>query len=54
MQTEKETFPISTRITKMMDKAIVKVLENNGHLNTADYLRDLVRRDLEKRGLIGE
>jgi hypothetical protein len=23
----------------------------NGHVNTTDYVRDLIRKDLEKRGL---
>jgi hypothetical protein len=50
----KETVPVGTRVTEAMQKAIDKVLESNGHLNASDYLRDLIRRDLEKRGLLKE
>jgi len=48
----KETVSIGTRITESMQKAIEKVLETDGHLNESDYLRDLIREDLEKRGLL--
>jgi Arc/MetJ-type ribon-helix-helix transcriptional regulator len=50
--TEKETVPVSTRITGSMQKAIEQVLLSDGHLNVADYMRDLIRKDLEKRGLL--
>jgi hypothetical protein len=26
----------------------------NGHVNMADHVRDLIRKDLEKRGLLNE
>jgi len=53
MQTKKEieTIPVATRITKPMFKGIQSVLEINAHINTADYIRDLIRRDLEARGI---
>jgi hypothetical protein len=55
MQTiTKETIPVGTRITEIMQKGIEKVLTTDGHLNTADYIRDLIRKDLEKRGLLAE
>ncbi|MGA3290630.1 MAG: hypothetical protein ABSD42_10375 [Candidatus Bathyarchaeia archaeon] len=56
MQTErvKETIPIGTRITAAMQKGIEQVLATDGHLNTADYVRDLIRKDLDKRGLLNE
>jgi len=52
MQTEKEaeSVTVATRITKPMYDALTKVLLTNAHLNTADYVRDLIRRDLETRG----
>lgn len=50
----KETIPIGTRITEAMQKGIERVLATDGHLNTADYVRDLIRKDLEKRGLLTE
>jgi len=46
-----ETTPVSTRITKPMHKAILVILETNAHVNVADYLRDLIRKDLEKKGV---
>jgi Arc/MetJ-type ribon-helix-helix transcriptional regulator len=53
MQTEnKETIPIGTRITEAMQKAIEQVLLTDGHVNRADYVRDLIRKDLENRGLL--
>jgi Arc/MetJ-type ribon-helix-helix transcriptional regulator len=57
MQTKnrpKETVPVASRITETMQKAMEKVLEMDGHLNASDYLRDLIRKDLEKRGLLQE
>jgi Arc/MetJ-type ribon-helix-helix transcriptional regulator len=51
MQT-KESVPVSTRITETMQKAMDEVLQSNGHLNTADYVRDLIRKDLESRGFL--
>ena len=41
-----DTVPISTRVTKTTRDQIVKKLGIK-YLNIADYLRDLVRRDLE-------
>ena len=53
MQTEnRETIPIGTRITTTMQNGIFKVLSVDCHINTADYVRDLIRKDLEKRGIL--
>jgi len=49
-----ETIPVATRITEPMQKAIQKVLVANAHINVSDYLRDLIRRDLEQRGFLNE
>jgi Arc/MetJ-type ribon-helix-helix transcriptional regulator len=46
-----ETIPVSTRITRPMRQAISNVLQVNAHINVADYLRDLIRKDLESRGV---
>ena len=53
METKKvtETIPVATRITNAMLKGIQTILAANAHINTADYIRDLIRRDLEKRGM---
>lgn len=44
-----QNITVATRITKPMHKGILKVLETNAHVNMADYLRDVIRRDLESR-----
>jgi Arc/MetJ-type ribon-helix-helix transcriptional regulator len=56
MQNEKnkETISIGTRVTESMQRGIERVLATDGHLNTADYVRDLIRKDLERRGLLAE
>jgi hypothetical protein len=46
---ELETVTVATRITKPMLKGLRFILSTNAHINTADYLRDLIRRDLEER-----
>ena len=46
-----ETVPVSTRITRPMRRAITGVLQVNAHINVADYIRDLIRKDLESRGV---
>ena len=51
MQT-KESIPVATRVTETMQKAMDKILQTNGHLNTADYMRDLIRKDLAEHGLL--
>ena len=51
---ESQTIPVATRITEPMHKAVQRVLQTNAHINTADYLRDLIRRDLTKRGFLNE
>lgn len=51
VQKEIETVPVATRITKPMRKAITDLLLMNAHVNVADYLRDLIRKDLEARGV---
>jgi Arc/MetJ-type ribon-helix-helix transcriptional regulator len=51
---EIQNIPVSTRITEPMQKAIEKILLINAHINTSDYLRDLIRKDLEKRRLLDD
>jgi len=55
MKTQKsdvDTRTVSTRITRPMLKAIQTLLATNAHINIADYVRDLIRRDLEERGVL--
>ena len=46
-----ETYPISTRVPISMLKAIDSVIESGKYLRISDYLRDLVRKDLEERDI---
>jgi len=41
---------IGTRITQALYKEILERLEENTHLSVSDYLRDLIRRDMEEKG----
>ena len=47
----KDTYPISTRVTLPMLNAIDDIIDSGGYLRVSDYLRDLVRKDLEERGI---
>jgi Arc/MetJ-type ribon-helix-helix transcriptional regulator len=47
-----ETYTVSTRITSQMYASINKILESGAYLNITDYLRSVVRDDLQKRGLL--
>ena len=49
-----ETIPIASRITKPMHRAVQDMLQVNAHVNISDYVRDLIRKDLEKRGVVYE
>jgi len=51
-QVEVETTVIATRVTKPMYKALLKMLSLDAHITVADYIRDLIRRDLEQKGLL--
>jgi predicted RNA-binding protein Jag len=46
-----ETMTVSTRITKPTQKALLGFLARDAHINVADYLRDLIRKDLERHGV---
>jgi hypothetical protein len=46
-----ETTTVSTRITKPTQKALLDFLMRDAHINVADYLRDLIRKDLERHGV---
>ena len=48
----KESIAVSTRVTETVQKAIDRVLQDSSHLNTSDYVRDLIRKDLENRGFL--
>jgi Arc/MetJ-type ribon-helix-helix transcriptional regulator len=52
MSKNDEFTVIGTRVTKAMYDAIVKLLEKDSHVTVSDYLRDILRRDLEGRGFL--
>ena len=41
---------VSTRITSPMLKSLNEYLTVDAHVSMADYVRDLIRRDLEGKG----
>lgn len=45
-----ETVPISTRVTPRMAKAINDIVAHDRYISASDYLRDLIRKDLNERG----
>lgn len=46
-----DTKVISGRISPGMYEAVIKVVESGAYVDVTDYLRDLIRKDLEARGL---
>ncbi|MHA1370958.1 MAG: hypothetical protein ACTSRA_14745 [Promethearchaeota archaeon] len=46
-----DTKVISGRISPAMYEAMIKIVESGSYVNVTDYLRDLIRRDLEARGI---
>ena len=47
----RDTRTISGRISPPMYKAVLEVVESGLYVDVTDYLRDLIRRDLEARGI---
>lgn len=46
-----DTKVISGRISPSMYEAVIKVVESGSYVDVTDYLRDIVRKDLEARGI---
>jgi len=46
-----DTKVISGRISPVMYEAVIKVVESGFYADVTDYLRDIVRKDLETRGI---
>ena len=46
-----ETKVVSGRISPVMYEAVIKVVESGAYVDVTDYLRDLIRKDLEARGI---
>ena len=49
LQGDRETVPVATRINRYTHNKIQRILLETSHINVSDYLRDLIRRDLEAR-----
>ena len=48
--TEIKQVTVATRITLPMLESLNEYLTVNAHVSTSDYLRDLIRKDLEQKG----
>ena len=46
-----DTKVVSGRISPAMYEAVIKVVESGPYVNVTDYLRDIIRKDLEARGM---
>jgi len=47
----RDTKVISGRITPVMFEAVNKVVDSGKYVDVTDYLRDIIRKDLEVRGI---
>jgi hypothetical protein len=43
---------VGTRITKSMYEALLRLMAVDSHVTVSDYLRDVLRRDLEQKGFL--
>ncbi|MFA4647863.1 ribbon-helix-helix protein, CopG family [Pyrococcus kukulkanii] len=48
----KYTEILIVRVDKKTRERIEKIVEEEGYNSVADYLRDLIRQDLRRRGLL--
>jgi len=46
-----ETKVISGRISPKMLDAVIKIIATGVYVDVTDYLRDVIRKDLESRGI---
>jgi len=46
-----ETKVLSGRVSVPMYNAVLDIINKGNYADVTDYLRDLVRRDFEKRGI---
>jgi hypothetical protein len=51
-QKEYDNVVVGTRVTKPMFNAVLRCLQLDSHITIADYLRDVLRRDLEAKGFL--
>lgn len=48
------TKVISGRVSKKMYETVLDIVHQGNYADVTDYLRDLIRRDFEKRGIVIE
>jgi len=46
-----DTRVLSGRVSPSIYQAVIKVVEAGNYVDVTDYLRDIVRRDLDARGI---
>jgi Arc/MetJ-type ribon-helix-helix transcriptional regulator len=46
-----DTRVLSGRVSPSTYEAVIKVVEAGNYVDVTDYLRDIVRKDLEARGI---
>ncbi len=46
-----DTKVISGRVSVPMYDAVVSIINKGNYVDVTDYLRDLIRKDFEKRGI---
>jgi len=49
-----ETKVISGRVSPQMYQAVLDVVDSGSYVDVTDYLSDLVRKDLDARGIVLE
>ena len=49
MVEESETVTVSARIPKSMFETLQKIVRHSNYVGISDYIRDLIRKDLERR-----
>lgn len=47
----RDTVTISGRVSPQMYKAVIEVVDSGLYVDVTDYLRDVIRKDLEERGV---
>ncbi len=49
-----ETKVISGRVSPKTYQAVLGIVESGSYVDVTDYLRDVIRKDLDERGIILE
>ncbi len=49
-----ETKVISGRVSPQTYQAVLDIIDSGNYVDVTDYLRDLIRKDLDARGIVLE